>query len=338
MSYYRECVLPGKSSKFISVLFLSCLLAFAEGSLSAQERMIPDIYANTPVERWDHEIIAEWPRNTFLESILLYNDGTMLVTEHNKGQLFSVTGGRVRVVSTVHGMELLCVTRDPVNIEMVYATAWKPGPDGHMGVLLKINPKTGHYTTVTEIPEEKFLNGITFMPDNRIAMAGSASGSIWVYNPNDDVVVQWFSGDEARGAHGIPGINGIQLHAGYIYFSNTGGMKIGRIEILEDGSAGKVEILHNDVMLDDFAIDRNGTIFGATHMEEVLQISSDGTIKVIAQYDQGVVGATSVAITEGGTLYVATNGGINHGLFGRGPSYVTPAKVVQLAPNTGAEN
>lgn len=338
MSYCRKCVLPGKSSKFIMVMFLSCLLAFAAGSVSAQERMIPDIYSNTPVERWGHEIIAEWPRNTFLESILLFNDGTMLVTEHKEGQLFSVAGGRVRLVSTVLGMELLCVTRDPENEERIYATAWKPGPDGHIGVLLKINPKTGHYTTVTEIPEEKFLNGVTVMPDKRIAMAGSASGSIWMYNPNDDSVVQWFSGDEARGALGIPGINGVQVHAGYIYFSNTGGMKIGRVELLEDGSAGKVEILHNGVMLDDFAVDKNGTIFGATHMEEVLQISSDGTIKVIAQYDQGVVGATSVAITESGTLYIATNGGINHALFGRGPSYVTPAKVVKLMPNTGTQN
>jgi len=212
-------------------------------------------------------------------------------------------------------------------------TAWLKKADKTEGALLKV-AKGGSYETVAQFPEESFLNGITQLPDGRFLMAGSATGNIWFYDPKTGESGSWYQGDLTSGQYGMPGINGIQVLDNTVYFTNTSKFLVGQISINADGSAGAVKQLASEVLLDDFAIAPDTTIYGATHRDEVLKISPDGKKTIIAQYDQGVTGSTSItwdqSDADGNTLLVAANGGINHKLFGRGESSVTPAKVVRL--------
>lgn len=102
-----------------------------------------------------------------------------------------------------------------------------------------------------------------------------------------------------------------------------------KIPVLENGEAGNPEIFVQGVLVDDFAIDQTGNIYGATHIfNSVIKITPVGELSIIAQSDQGVAGSTSVTWKHGSsdTLLVSTNGGTNSPY----KSDVVPAKIVQL--------
>jgi hypothetical protein len=99
-----------------------------------------------------------------------------------------------------------------------------------------------------------------------------------------------------------------------------------RIAVRPDGTPGAAEMHVRDVFADDFVIDRQGRIFATTHAyNSVIRIDADGQVHQLGARDEGLQGATAVALDNtrpGATQLVAlTNGGV----------YVPPAWGVEDA-------
>lgn len=327
------------SSKYISLTHaaVGTVLLVASIVPTSAEDTIPNVYTKTPLVAASAETLALWPRFTFLESLLALKNEELLVTDHLEGRIYHVTAsGDISTLADIDG-EFLCLDFAPPEIGGYFATAWKHAEPHNQGVLYHVSVD-GKLKPLTVLPKEPFLNGIAGVGDGLYLMAGSATGTIWFYDSKTDETGIWFRDEALMGPNNIPGINGLRVMDNTVYFSNTGKGLVGSISLNLDRTANKLSILHQGVVIDDFAIARDGTIYGATHIfDSVVKVSPDGRQELIAGPEQGVQGSTSVIWARNDeaskTLLISTNGGINFGLVGKTKESVVKAKVVRLKLN-----
>jgi sugar lactone lactonase YvrE len=113
----------------------------------------------------------------------------------------------------------------------------------------------------------------------------------------------------------MPGANGIKIFGGFAYVSVTDANTLYRTPLDAQGRAGDLEVFASELRADDFAFDRQGTLYIATHpAQSVLRLTQDGERTTIAGPSQGAVGSTACAFGRGPgeerALYVTTTGGI----------------------------
>jgi hypothetical protein len=278
------------------------------------------------------QTIAEFPINTFLESIVVDEDNTLFITSHYEGKVIRIGMDGVPVThTTIDGKATgLAMTSDGEILlsgwdEEETSVVWRIATDGTVKLLVKI-------------PEAIFLNGLTrldgggtHLEENRYLIADSYRGAIWQLNIATKTVGIWLEhSDLARNSdeYGTPAVNGLKIYGNFLYASNTQKRQLVKIPILADGLAGEPEIFLTGVNIDDFAFDIEGNLYGTTHIfNSVVKISSDLTITTIAQLEQGVAGSTALAFGKDITsIYVTTNGGMSY----PPETGIETAKVVRL--------
>lgn len=259
------------------------------------------------------QAIAEFPANTFLESIVVDADNTLFITSHYEGKVFRIsTDGVVATHATIAGKatglaltpngELLLSGWDEKETSVV----WLIASDGTVKLL-------------TELPEAIFLNGLTGLDSDNYLIADSYRGAIWQLNVPTKTVSIWLEHpDLARTSpeEVFPAVNGLKIYDNFLYASNTQKKQIVKIPILADRLAGEPEIFLSGINIDDFAFDIEGNLYGTTHVfNSVVKIALDGTVTTIAQLEQGMAGSTALAFgrSEGDrtSIYVTTNGGMS---------------------------
>jgi hypothetical protein len=257
--------------------------------------------------------IAEFPVNTFLESIVVDADNNLFITSHYEGKVFRIgADGVVATLATIAGKATgLALTPDGELLlsgwdERETSVVWRITSDGTVELL-------------TELSEAIFLNGLTGLDGDRYLIADSYRGAIWELNVPTKTVSIWLEhSDLARTSSEevTPAVNGLKIYNDFLYASNTQKKQIVKIPILADGLAGEPEIFLSGVNIDDFAFDIEGNLYGTTHIfNSVVKIAQDVTVTTIAQLEQGVAGSTALAFgkSEGDltSIYVTTNGGMS---------------------------
>ena len=257
--------------------------------------------------------IAEFPVNTFLESIAVDTDNNLFITSHYEGKVFRIgADGVVATHATIAGKATgLALTPDGELLlsgwdERETSVVWRIASDGTVELL-------------TELSEAIFLNGLTGLDGDRYLIADSYRGAIWELNVPTKTVSIWLEhSDLARTSSEevTPAVNGLKIYNDFLYASNTQKKQIVKIPILADGLAGEPEIFLSGVNIDDFAFDIEGNLYGTTHIfNSVVKIAQDGTVTTIAQLEQGMAGSTALAFgkSEGDltSIYVTTNGGMS---------------------------
>jgi hypothetical protein len=280
------------------------------------------------------QTIAEFPVNTFLESIVVDADNTLFITSHYESKVFrigadgvptnhsTITGKAATGLAFTTNGELLLSGWDLEGTSVI----WHISRDGTAKLLIKM-------------PEALFLNGLTRLHSDRYLIADCYRGAIWELNTSAETVSIWLEHpDLARSSpeEVFPGVNGLKIYERFLYASNTQKKQIVKIPILADGLAGEPEIFVTGVNIDDFAFDIEGNLYGTTHVfNSVVKIDQEGMVTTIAQIEQGVAGSTALAFgrTEGDRtgIYVTTNGGMSY----PPATGIEPAKVVRL--NVGIE-
>lgn len=288
----------------------------------------PTLFSDTPVALVPAHTIAEFPVNTFLESIVVTADNTLLITSHYEGKILSIgadgvpttyaaiAGKATGLASTSDG-NLLLSGWDDRNTCVI----WQIASDGAASVLVSL-------------PDAIFLNGLTHLTDQLYLVADSYRGAIWELNVAQSSVRIWLEHPllaRANPENETPAVNGLKIFDDILYASNTQNAQIVRIPIQANHQAGKPEIFVQNANIDDFAFDKAGNLYGTTHVfNSVVKIAPDGSITIIAQAEQGMVGTTAAAFgTSSGDrthLYVTTNGGMSF----PPPTGIEPAKVVRL--------
>ncbi|MBW4582728.1 MAG: gluconolactonase [Tildeniella nuda ZEHNDER 1965/U140] len=291
--------------------------------------MVPiSALGDAPVALVPTHTIAEFPVNTFLESIVVSADQTLFITNHYEGKVIRIgadgvptthatIAGKATGLAALPDGSLLLSGWDDQNTCVV----WQIALDGAASVLVSL-------------PDALFLNGLTYLTDDRYLIADSYRGAIWELNAVQGSVRIWLEHpllSRADLENATPAVNGLKIFGNNLYASNTQNAQMVRVPIQADYQPGEPEIFVQNVNIDDFAFDRAGNLYGTTHVfNSVVKIAPDGSITTIAQADQGMTGTTAVAFgrSQGNLthLYVTTNGGMSF----PPPTGVEAAKVVCL--------
>lgn len=311
-----------------SLLLLLALVASA--SLVGAE--LPPLFATTPRVLAPARPVAEFPAGTFLENVLAQPDGTLLVNSHLDGRIYRIdaASGRSTVFAQVPGTVAGLAAADDGD---VIVSGWR---DGKIPTVFRVTAK-GTVETLVTLPDGQFPNGVARLKGPRYLVADSYRGVIWEIDAQAKSVRTWFEHPTlARPdpANGTPAVNGLKLHDGALYYSNTQASTLHRLALDADGApSGEPRLIAQKVNLDDFDIGTDGALYGTTHIFNVaLRISlPDGAVSVIAEADAGMVGCTAAVFgataEDRATLYVVGNGGLSL----PPPGGLQAAKVTALA-------
>ena len=289
---------------------------------------LPPIFEGVPSRLLVARTVAERPPNTFLENLVIDATGRAFVTSHEDGVIYQYRPGKALVAfAQVPGKATGIAAGQ--NGEVIATGA---DPSGK-AVIFRISPQ-GVVQTLLRIEGGIFLNGIAHLAGQRYLVADSYKGTIWLVDVGKRTATVWLQHallERADEKSPFPAANGIKLNQGRVIVSNTAKQLLIAIPIVETDRAGTPSILKDQINVDDFVIDTNGSLYGATHVyNSVIRIAPDGQITTVAGPAQGMTGSTAVALgkTAGGrrALYVTTNGG----MFLPPPGGVQPAKLVEI--------
>lgn len=180
---------------------------------------------------------------------------------------------------------------------------------------------------IASLPGALLPNGVAFAsPDSdHLLMADSFRGLIWNINIcNGDVGVALndttTKGPAAKGPS-FTGVNGLKVHDGTMYWTNTGGNQLYKVEIDDLGRVrdGQTPILvTSDLTCDDLVIDCKGNAYVAGPLDVLTRVYPNGEKEIVAgTYNStmsSLVGPSAARFgrtaSDRWSLYVTTNGGI----------------------------
>jgi sugar lactone lactonase YvrE len=254
--------------------------------------------------------VATWPKGSFAESVAVDADGEIFVSLH--------TDQAVVRVDPANGAVTPFATFDRPATGLVFARDGAlivsgGAPGSTPGVVWRVE-RDGAVRPLAEIADAAFLNGLTPL-GNRMLIADSVGATIYAIDPVSGAVERWLT-DPLLGV-GVgqdgPGANGLKIFGGAAIVSVTGSDRLVRVPI-NDGKAGRCEIIAENLRADDFAIGASGALYIATHQaQSLVRLAPDGTRTTLAGAEHGMVGSTAVAFgrtdADRTAIYVTTTGG-----------------------------
>jgi hypothetical protein len=275
---------------------------------------LPPIFAEAAVEIVPATQIADFPTNTFLESIAVSEDGTLFFTSYLDGKVWKMQADESPTVHTVISGKAAGLVFTPDNNLLL--SAWN---EQNMPTVFLISPQ-GNATVLVTMPDAIFLNGLTPLDSDLYLIADSYLGVIWELNLTTKKTEIWLQHSylaRSSSESEFPAVNGLKIFQNTLYASNTEQMQLVKIPLGLDKQAGEPEIWLQNVNLDDFAFDLDGNLYGTTHIyNSVVKITPNGSITTIAQAEQQVTGSTALAFgkteSDRTKVYVVTNGGMSY--------------------------
>ncbi|KAI0977199.1 hypothetical protein F4678DRAFT_477297 [Xylaria arbuscula] len=181
---------------------------------------------------------------------------------------------------------------------------------------------------VASLPDAVLLNGVAALPAHPhvILATDSVTYSIWRVDTATGAVDKAITDAalEAPANATFPlGANGLKIHGGYAYFTNTAAGIFGRVPITAAGDkAGEVEVIYTvpaGTNFDDFNIDDAGVAYLSQSPGAVVKVTTDGTASFVvgADGDATLLGPTSITLAKGKKAYVTTRGDVANGVGGQ---------------------
>ena len=300
-------------------------------AIEQQQQFLP-IFAHVPEAIVTAKTIAEFPVNTFLENIAVNAQGNIFVTSYEEGKIYCVTtDGIYKEFANINGNAAgIAFNR---NGNLLIAGAQEKTASDKIQTVFQID-QNGSVEPLVAIADAIFLNGMTYLNDDRYLIADAYKGVVWEVDITAKTAHIWLEHEwltRLNPANPFPAINGVKIYGNALYASNTQRQQVIRIPLTSDYTPGTPEVFVTNAHLDDFAFDVRGNLYGATHVyNSAVQISPDGRVTTIAKAAQGMTGNTALAFgrTPGDrtSVYVTTNGGMSL----PPATGVEPAKVVRL--------
>lgn len=304
------------------------------------------------------ETIYEFSKNYFLENIAIRSNGGVLVTVHNRNELIYVDPHyppqpKPAPAAIIYKFDAGVSGIVEVEHDQFYVSVGEIGKQGSYGVY-KVDMSEfasdshGNVTSnadvekVATVPEALFLNGSALLSREKgiILLADSIVGVVFALDVKSGRVDIWLKDRQLEKVTEnpmMPGVNGIKIHSGHLYLSNTDSKTFLRAELSSSNTAeytaGKVEIVQEKLNADDFAFDEDGSAYLTTHVyESVVKLEADGKRSTVAGGLGDIVCAGTTAAAFGRTeqdrtsLYVTTHGG----MWYRDQSEVGPARLLRV--------
>ncbi|MFF8608829.1 hypothetical protein ACF06X_23125 [Streptomyces sp. NPDC015346] len=197
--------------------------------------------------------------------------------------------------------------------------------------IYRIDPEGGAPELIAPLPADGFPNGLALDEEcDALYVADSVRGTVWRVPRDGGTPTAWATGAAlqplaAPAGFGV-GANGVQVHDGAVWVSNTDRKTLLRIPVRPDQSAGPIETRatgldwiddftftgpdgghHHDGRLDDGRHDdrrhgdgRHGDMVLAALIadHEVALVRPDGTHKIVLTARDGLSNPTSVAVRD----------------------------------------
>ncbi|MCM3921987.1 hypothetical protein ND748_09985 [Frankia sp. AiPs1] len=167
----------------------------------------------------------------------------------------------------------------------------------------------GSVSLVVPLPAGTFPNALVIDGErDRFLVTDSTGGRIWRAPVRGGEASVW-SADPALAPEGFFGANGMKIHDGAVWASNSDHGTIVRIPVTRDGGSGRAEIRATGLAgIDDFDFTGRGTeILAAINQgSRLVRVDADGAHQTLLDAEDGMQGTTAVAV-RGQRVYV-TNG------------------------------
>jgi sugar lactone lactonase YvrE len=182
---------------------------------------------------------------------------------------------------------------------------WRISPDGRTVAQFIAMPNVG------------WLNGIALDPSqDALYVTDSTNGEVWKVSLKTRTASVWAQGTALQPLTSSgKGANGIKVHNGAVWVSNTSQDTLMRIPVEAHGAAGTLTTVAQGVTgIDDFAFTGQGdTVLAAQNsISQASIIYPDGTHQTVLTAADGLSNPTSVAV-RGSTVYV-TSGAYSTGV------------------------
>jgi hypothetical protein len=166
---------------------------------------------------------------------------------------------------------------------------------------------------VTALPADSFPNGMAV--DERsgeLYIADSIRGAIWRAPISGGDAEIWTAGEELAPVT-ILGANGLKVHGGFVWVSNSDHKTLLRYPIGRDGTAGAVQTVASGHALDDFTfVDDTDVVAAALNLEnKVALIRSDGSFQPVLTAADGLQ-TPSAVLVRSGRIYVLSSAHFTH--------------------------
>jgi len=150
---------------------------------------------------------------------------------------------------------------------------------------------------VAALPPASLANGMALGPRGMLYIADSALGVIWRVPARGGTPAVWASG-AALAPAGFLGVNGLKVHGGAVWVTNTDRGTLLRIPIGPGGVAGPIQTVATGLTgVDDLAFAGRGTILVALNtVSELAIVRPGGTHTVVLTSADGLSNPTSVAV------------------------------------------
>jgi sugar lactone lactonase YvrE len=179
---------------------------------------------------------------------------------------------------------------------------------------------------IAPLPTAAFPNGLAFDAHGNLYIADSTLGRIWRLTRGSSTPTVWATSPlfDPTGASfdglALPGANGMKVHDGVVYTSNTSTDEILAIPIGPDGTAGPVSVRYHLDEPDDFAIARDGTMYVALNVPDLfVRVTPDGHVTTLFSGADGLDNPSAALFSPGrrghDLLYIT-----NSAYFGAAPS------------------
>jgi DNA-binding beta-propeller fold protein YncE len=295
----------------LSVAAATCLLTVAA----------PATAASSPVSNPRIIVHLDFSRGQTPENLALEPGGSADVTFAEAAQVARVSpDGQVRILAQLPepASGAACPVLGPLLRVQALTVGIVRDHAGRLYVALctgspqlqgiwRISPD-GSARRIAALPPGGIPNGMALdQQNNLIYVADSLLGVIWRVSITDGRVTAWAAGPQLA-PNGFLGANGLKLHDGTVWVSNTQLGTLLRIPIQRDGSAGPIETIATGLPgIDDFAFTGPGTsapILAAINpFSTVVLIQPDGSQQTVLTAADGLSNPSSLAV-RGGTVYV----------------------------------
>jgi sugar lactone lactonase YvrE len=328
-----------KNSNFIIAAFVAIL--FNAFQIAAQDVAkisdtkytdLPDLFSKVTQQPVEAQIVAEFPKGTFLENIVVNSKGEYYVTSLFDGKIYRFsTEGTFSEFAQIPGVVSGITLDKNDNVVAVGAVG------GKVPSVFHIN-KNGTIESTTTIEGGWLLNGVTRLKGDKFLIADSYTDRIFEFDLATKAYSVWLADEsisrrEKTGS--IPGVNGLEVFGDTLFVTNMDKAQVVKVPLLKNGKAGTPKVWQTGLFADDFSIDRKGNLYITTHAyNSVVKLTPNGQRSIVATAAEGATGATSLAFARGKggkhTAIVVTNGGV---LIPPAEGLQT-AKVVRLDLNT----
>ncbi|KAF2183463.1 hypothetical protein K469DRAFT_582736 [Zopfia rhizophila CBS 207.26] len=323
-------------------MHLSALTLLATSLLTIPTLQFPNYSrSSTP------ETIYQFSNPTWIENIASLRNGSLLVSIIDRPELQLVHPSTNQPSATlIHSFtcstSVLGITELAPDVFAVisgnYTTTGGSVPGTYSVWNVDLNGPTAKVEKIAGVPEGQLLNGIAALNEHTLLIADSNAGNVILLDTTtgkSEVVLDHESMKPVPGAPIPIGINGLKIHDGYLYYTNSFQETLSRVKVdRKTGTAvGAFETVATNLPLaDDFDVAKDGTAFVTQNYGNVVnRVGVDGKVEVIAgNLNSSVVAGPTGAVLgktwrDMDVLYVSTTGGLGspvNGTFTEGGKVV----------------